>query len=126
MAVTEAIARFQIVARDREQEVQWLSGGNQQKVLIAKLLMTKARILLLFDVTRGVDVGTKPQIFGFMRELASSGATRSSSTPPMPANRAMADRVAVMAEGRVVATLDGAGLSEEAILRAAVQADVES
>ena len=73
-AVDDAIKRFQIVARDPEQEVQWLSGGNQQKVLIAKLLQTDARILLfLFDVTRGVDVGTKPQIFGFMRELAARG-----------------------------------------------------
>lgn len=126
VAVTEAIARFQIVARDREQEVQWLSGGNQQKVLIAKLLMTKARILLLFDVTRGVDVGTKPQIFGFMRELASSGYSILFYSTDASELAAMADRVAVMAEGRIVATLDGSGLSEEAILRAAVQADVES
>jgi ribose transport system ATP-binding protein len=125
-AVSEAIARFQIVARDSEQEVQWLSGGNQQKVLIAKLLMTKARILLLFDVTRGVDVGTKPQIFGFMRELASSGYSILFYSTDASELAAMADRVAVMAEGRIVATLDGSGLTEEAILRAAVQADVGS
>ena len=121
-AVDDAIKRFQIVARDPEQEVQWLSGGNQQKVLIAKLLMTDARILLLFDVTRGVDVGTKPQIFGFMRELASRGYAILFYSTDASELAHMTDRVAVMAEGRVVTTLDGAGLTEESILRAAVQA----
>ena len=121
-AVDDAIKRFQIVARDPEQEVQWLSGGNQQKVLIAKLLMTDARILLLFDVTRGVDVGTKPQIFGFMRELASRGYAILFYSTDASELAHMTDRVAVMAEGRIVTTLDGAGLTEESILRAAVQA----
>ena len=121
-AVDDAIKRFQIVARDPEQEVQWLSGGNQQKVLIAKLLMTDARILLLFDVTRGVDVGTKPQIFGFMRELASRGYAILFYSTDASELAHLTDRVAVMAEGRVVTTLDRAGLTEESILRAAVQA----
>jgi ribose transport system ATP-binding protein len=121
-SVAGAIKRLQIVARDPEQEVQWLSGGNQQKVLIAKLLMTNARILLLFDVTRGVDVGTKPQIFGFMRELVSKGYSILFYSTDASELEHMADRVAVMAEGRIVTTLDGARLNEETILRAAVQA----
>ena len=121
-AVDSAIRRFQIVARDQEQEVQWLSGGNQQKVLIAKLLMTDARILLLFDVTRGVDVGTKPQIFEFMREFAARGYSMLFYSTDASELAHMSDRVAVMAEGKIVTTLDGSRLSEEAILRAAVQA----
>jgi ribose transport system ATP-binding protein len=121
-AVDSAIRRFQIVARDQEQEVQWLSGGNQQKVLIAKLLMTNARILLLFDVTRGVDVGTKPQIFDFMRELAGRGFSILFYSTDAGELAHMADRVAVMAEGKIVTTLDRSHLGEEAILRAAVQA----
>ena len=121
-AVNDAIKRFHIVAQGPEQEVQWLSGGNQQKVLIAKLLMTNAHILLLFDVTRGVDVGTKPQIFGFMRELAGKGYSILFYSTDATELAHMTDRVAVMAEGRIVTTLDGSRLSEEAILRAAVQA----
>jgi ribose transport system ATP-binding protein len=121
-AVDSAIRRFQIVARDQEQEVQWLSGGNQQKVLIAKLLMTNARILLLFDVTRGVDVGTKPQIFDFMRELAGRGYSILFYSTDASELAHMADRVAVMAEGSIVTTLGGSRLNEEAILRAALRA----
>jgi len=120
--VRDAISRFQIVARGPEQAVQWLSGGNQQKVLIAKLLLTKARILLLFDVTRGVDVGTKPQIFSFMREFAQQGYSIVFYSTDASELAHMSDRVAVMAEGRIVTTLDGSNLTEESILRAAVQA----
>jgi ribose transport system ATP-binding protein len=125
-AVDSAIRRFQIIARDQEQEVQWLSGGNQQKVLIAKLLMTNARILLLFDVTRGVDVGTKPQIFEFMRELAGKRYSILFYSTDASELAHMADRVAVMAEGKIVTTLQGSRLSEEAILRAAVQVGDQS
>jgi ribose transport system ATP-binding protein len=112
-AVDSAIRRFQIVARDQEQEVQWLSG---------KLLMTNARILLLFDVTRGVDVGTKPQIFDFMRELAGKGYSILFYSTDASELAHMADRVAVMAEGSIVTTLQGSRLNEEAILRAALRA----
>jgi ribose transport system ATP-binding protein len=120
--VSDAISRFQIVARGPEQEVQWLSGGNQQKVLIAKLLLTNARVLLLFDVTRGIDVGTRPQIFAFMRELARQGCSILFYSTDASELAHMTDRVAVMAEGRIVATLRGSNLTEESILRAAVQA----
>ena len=61
--VAGAIERLRIKVSTPEQEVGTLSGGNQQKVVFAKLLMTEARILLLYDPTRGVDVGTKAEIF---------------------------------------------------------------
>ncbi len=121
--VEEAISRFQIVARNQEQDTQWLSGGNQQKVLIAKLLLTNARILLLFDVTRGVDVGTKAQIFTFMRDLARQGYSMLFYSTDAGELANMADRVMVMAEGHIVAALTGEDLTEESIVRAAVRGD---
>jgi ribose transport system ATP-binding protein len=121
--VDDVIKRFQIVARDQDQQVRWLSGGNQQKVLIAKYLLSDARILLLFDVTRGVDVGTKPQIFNFMRELAHQGYSVLFYSTDAAELVHMANRVAVIADGRVVATLEGSALTEERLLRAAVQGE---
>ena len=97
-------------------------GWQSAEGVDCKALMTDARILLLFDVTRGVDVGTKPQIFEFMREFASRGYSMLFYSTDASELAHMSDRVAVMAEGKIVTTLDGSRLSEEAILRAAVQA----
>jgi len=123
--VDDAIDRFQIVARDREQQVRWLSGGNQQKVVIAKLLLTDARVLLLYDVTRGVDVGTKQQIFSLMRSLAARGCSILFYSTDASELVNMCDRIAVMADGRIVATLGGESLTEANLVRAAVQGTVE-
>jgi ribose transport system ATP-binding protein len=123
--VERAIAQFQIVARNAEQQVRWLSGGNQQKVVIAKLLLTDARLLLLYDVTRGVDVGTKEQIFTLMRSLAARGYSMLFYSTDASELINMCDRIAVMAEGQIVATLSGEGLTEENLIRAAVQGTVE-
>jgi ribose transport system ATP-binding protein len=123
--VDDAIDRFQIVARDREQQVRWLSGGNQQKVVIAKLLLTDARVLLFYDVTRGVDVGTKQQIFSLMRSLAARGCSILFYSTEASELVNMCDRIAVMADGRIVATLGGESLTEENLVRAAVQGTVE-
>ena len=71
--VDGAVAQLRIKTDSIEQPAGTLSGGNQQKVVLAKLLATEARILLFFDPTRGVDVGTKAEIFALMRDLASRG-----------------------------------------------------
>jgi len=116
-----AIKRLSIGAAGADQPVRWLSGGNQQKVVIAKLLLTEARILLLYDLTRGVDVGTKAQIFELMRELATEGYAMLFYSTDASELVNVADRVAVMLDGRVNAVLEGAELTEESIVRAAVK-----
>ena len=78
-----------------------LSGGNQQKVVIAKLLLTQARVLLLYDLTRGVDVGTKGEIFRLMRNLADEGYAILFFSTDMQELLHVADRVAVLSDGTV-------------------------
>ena len=71
--VDELVARLNIRVGDVRDAVASLSGGNQQKVVIAKWLVTEARILLLMDPTRGIDVGTKQELYALMRQLADEG-----------------------------------------------------
>jgi ribose transport system ATP-binding protein len=119
--VARAVERLQISTRGHDQAVRWLSGGNQQKVVIAKMLLTEARILLLYDLTRGVDVGTKAQIFALMRELAREGYAMLFHSTDAGELVNVADRVAVMLDGRVNAVLEGDALTEEGIVGAAVK-----
>jgi ribose transport system ATP-binding protein len=116
--VHEAIERLNIKAT-LEQPVTTLSGGNQQKVVIAKLLLLGTKILLFHDLTRGIDVGTKAQIFALLRELAASGHSILFYSSDNQELTHMCDRVLVLSRGRLVATLEGAELTEAQILRAA-------
>lgn len=116
--VAGAIRRLQIKVDSPEQTAGTLSGGNQQKVVLAKLLLTSARILLFYDPTRGVDVGTKAEIFRLMRDLAAQGYAILFYSTDLPELVHVADRVAVMSYGRVAAVLDAEGLDEERILHA--------
>ena len=103
--------------------MQALSGGNQQKVALAKWMPHDPLVLLLNDPTRGVDVETKREIYIMLRQFAAAGKAvvlLSSDTPELVH---LCDRVAVMREGRMVAMLDRTELSEEAIVAAAVGAD---
>lgn len=89
-----------------EQLIKNLSGGNQQKVLIARWLLTNPEILILDEPTRGIDVGAKYEIYSIMRELARSGKSIIMISSEMPELIGMSDRVMVMCEGRVTAILD--------------------
>ena len=95
-----------------------LSGGNQQKVVLAKLLATEAKILLFFDPTRGVDVGTKAEIFALMRDLAARGFAILFFSTDLAELANVADRTLVMSYGRITATLEGAAMTEGTILSA--------
>lgn len=118
--VKEMVDFLRIKAGTPEQLAGTLSGGNQQKVIFGKMLLTQARVLLLYDPTRGVDVGTKGEIFQLMRDLAAKGYAILFHSSDMPELVHVADRVMVMRNGRVAATLAGEAISEEAILRAAM------
>ena len=115
-----AMRQLNVVARGMDQPVGNLSGGNQQKVVIAKLLQTRAHILLLYDLTRGVDVGTKADIFQLMRDLVARGYAILFYSTDMQELIHVADRIVVLSDGAITATLEGAAMTEEHILRASI------
>jgi ribose transport system ATP-binding protein len=119
-AVRRVTADLQVQSNGLDQLAGQLSGGNQQKLVLAKALLTEARVLLLYDPTRGVDVGTKAQIFQLMRDLAAEGYSFVFYSTDLQELVEMSDRIAVMSEGRIVTELDGADMTEEQILRAAM------
>jgi ribose transport system ATP-binding protein len=123
-AVMEPIARLAIDTRAQRQ-VRRLSGGNQQKVSVARWLATGFRVLLCFDPTRGIDVGTKRQIYALLRELTDQGAAILLYTSELAEVRLVCDRVLVLYEGKVVREMAGASAEEVDLLSAAHGLTVE-
>ena len=101
-----------------QRQVRRLSGGNQQKVTIARWLANGFQTLLCFDPTRGIDVGTKRQIYALLRQLASDGAAVLLFTSELAEIPLVCDRVVCLYGGRVTAELDAAGADEATLLRA--------
>jgi ribose transport system ATP-binding protein len=118
--VQDMVRSLRIKAESPEQPAGSLSGGNQQKVLLGKMLLSEARILLLYDPTRGVDVGTKGEIFQLMRELASKRYAILFYSSDLSELVHMANRVMVLRQGRVATELRGDEITENNMLRAAV------
>ncbi len=112
-------ARFRLACRNTDQAVSELSGGNQQKVVLAKWLMTQPKLLILDEPTRGVDVGAKSEVHRIIRELAQEGMAVLMISSDLPEVLHLSDRIAVMREGRIVAQLNGAEATEEQIMFAA-------
>ena len=102
-----------------EDPVGFLSGGNQQKVVLAKWLATEPKLLILDEPTRGIDVGTKSEVHRLMSELAGRGLAVLMISSELPEVLGMADRVLVMHEGRLTGELARAEADEEAVMRAA-------
>jgi ribose transport system ATP-binding protein len=120
--VGSVIDRLQIKTRDAAlQQVGTLSGGNQQKVLIGRWLATQPDVLLLFDITRGVDVGTKHDIYELVVKLASEGKALLYYSSETEEIAQLCHRVLVMREGRVVSELSGDGADAESIVAAALR-----
>jgi ribose transport system ATP-binding protein len=103
-----------------------LSGGNQQKVVIAKWLMRQPRIILLNDPTRGIDVGTKQEIYQLMRKLADAGAAILFYSTDYDELIGCCDRVLVLYDGGVKRELVGADITEHALIASALNIDGES
>ena len=110
-----------IKAWSTEQPVGQLSGGNQQKVVIAKWLYRDCDILIFDEPTRGIDVGAKFEIYTIIAELAQQGKSIVMITSEMPELLGMSDRIMVMCEGRVSGFLEGIRASQEEIMRLAAQ-----
>ncbi|HZS88755.1 MAG TPA: sugar ABC transporter ATP-binding protein [Chloroflexota bacterium] len=104
-----------------DQPVGALSGGNQQKVLIGRWLLTQARILLLYDITRGVDVATKHDIYELIRRLSEQGHTLLLYSTDTEEIAHVCHRILIMREGRFVSELSGPNISPEAIVAAAIR-----
>nr|WP_240974440.1 sugar ABC transporter ATP-binding protein [Arthrobacter sp. SF27] len=107
---------LEVIARDLDQEVQYLSGGNQQKVVLAKWLAISPRVVLLDEPTRGIDVGAKIAVYRLMRQLAAEDKAVLMVSSELPEVIGMSDRIIVMRDGRIAGELP-AGATEEQILQ---------
>ena len=113
-------AKLNIKAPSVEARAADLSGGNQQKVVLAKWLSLDPRVLIFDEPTRGIDVGAKAEIYQLMRRLAESGVAIIMISSDMEEILGESDRVAVMHEGAITGVLERQECSEEAIMKLAV------
>ena len=116
--VSNAVKRLQIDTR-AESQLRRLSGGNQQKVVIARWIATGFQTLLCFDPTRGIDIGTKHQIYRLLREMADAGSSVLLFTSELPEIALVCDRTIVLFGGEIVAEMPASEADEETLLRAA-------
>jgi ABC-type sugar transport system ATPase subunit len=120
--VAESMRRLQIRPPLPDTPVENLSGGNQQKVVLAKWLVAQPRLIVLDEPTRGVDVGAKAEIYGRMRELTRQGVGIVMVSSELPELLGMSDRIVVFHEGRAVGELSGAAATEQAVMHLATGA----
>jgi len=116
----EEITRLRIKLAGPEQPIGELSGGNQQKAILARWLLTNPRILILDEPTRGIDIGVKAEFYDIIFALAARGCAILLISSEMPELLALSDRIAVMCEGRLTAVLNREEASQDAIMHAAV------
>lgn len=117
------VDKLRIATPSTNRLAQYLSGGNQQKVVLAKWLCTKAKIFIFDEPTRGIDVGAKAEIHGFMNELVKEGAAVLMISSELPEIIGMSDRVYVMREGKIMAELPHVEATQERIIHFAMGAD---
>jgi ABC-type sugar transport system ATPase subunit len=118
-AVVQSIKQLAIKTAGGAAPVTSLSGGNQQKCILARWLLVEPKVLLLDEPTRGIDVGAKSEIYQLIRLLASQGRAIIITSSELPELLAVSDRIIVLCEGRLAAEIPRAGATEEAIMHAA-------
>ncbi|OZG74172.1 ribonucleotide-diphosphate reductase subunit alpha [Hahella sp. CCB-MM4] len=116
-SVDELMAKVRVKAPDGETPVVNLSGGNQQKVVIARWLNHECRVLIFDEPTRGIDVGAKAEIYRLMKQLTALGVSIIMISSELPEVVGVSDRVAVFRQGRIVATLEGDAVNSNEIMR---------
>ena len=114
--------RLDVRAANWEQRLGELSGGNQQKVVIAKWLATRPKVIILDEPTKGIDVGSKAAVHDFIGELAEEGLAVILISSELPEIMGLADRAIVMQEGRIANVFDRGTWSAESIVSAATGA----
>src|SRR5690606_21304032 len=116
-ALERAVRRFDIRARDASVRVGQLSGGNQQKLMLGKTMESEPDIIIMDEPTRGIDVGTKQQIYHIIAALAAEGKSIIVISSEMQEVIGLSHRVVVMREGRMAGVLEGAEIVEEELMR---------
>ncbi|WP_092926822.1 MULTISPECIES: ribose ABC transporter ATP-binding protein RbsA [Romboutsia] len=119
--VNSYIDKINIKTPSQEQLIRNLSGGNQQKVAIAKALLTNPDVLILDEPTRGVDVGAKKEIYDLINDFKSKGKAVIMISSEMPEILGLSDRILVLSQGRITGEFDKEEVSQEAILKCAVE-----
>ena len=119
-ALSRAIEEFDVRAPTRQVRVGNLSGGNQQKLLLAKTMLAEPDIVIIDEPTRGIDIGTKQQIYGFIQRLAAAGKSVIVVSSEMAEIIGLSHRVVVMRAGRVTGVLEGEDINEDTIVRHAM------
>lgn len=120
-AVAGSIARLSIKTAGGKAAITSLSGGNQQKCILARWLLVNPKVLLLDEPTRGIDIGAKAEIHALMRRLAGEGMAILAASSELPELLAVCDRILVLCEGRLTAEFARAEAGEEAIMEAATR-----
>ena len=119
----EYMKKMSIKAPGISQQTNHLSGGNQQKVLLARLIYANPELLILDEPTRGIDVGAKYEIYTIINELAAQGKCIIVISSELPEVLGISDRIYVMNEGRIIGEYDKNDASQEKIMRIIVQSD---
>jgi rhamnose transport system ATP-binding protein len=114
-------SRLEVKTNALDMNATTMSGGNQQKVVIAKWLATEPKLLIIDEPTRGIDVGTKAEVHRLLSELAGQGMAILMISSELPEVLGMADRVLVVCEGRLTADIDRDDATPENVMRAATQ-----
>lgn len=118
--VIDYIKKIRIKTPNPEQLIKNLSGGNQQKVILAKWLLTKPEVLIIDEPTRGIDVGAKKEIYELLNELKESGKAIIMISSDMPEVLGISDRILVMSEGKITGEVSREEATQEKIMKLAV------
>jgi len=123
---SEYVKQLQIKTPSVQKQVKLLSGGNQQKIVIAKWLLRDCDVLFFDEPTRGIDIGAKSEIYKLLDELAAQGKAIVMISSELPEVLRMSHRILVMCEGRITGELPGRTATQEAIMELATQRDAEA
>ncbi len=122
---SEEVEKYSIKVSSIKQKVKTLSGGNQQKVVLAKVLRKAPKVIFMVEPTRGIDVGAKVDVYKIVNNLANAGIGVVFISSELPEIVRLCDRVMVMHRGRSMGILEGAGITQENILKLATGVDVK-
>ncbi|MCP1105739.1 xylose ABC transporter ATP-binding protein [Serratia nevei] len=123
--IRRSLAQLKVKTASPELAIGRLSGGNQQKAILAKCLLLKPKILILDEPTRGIDIGAKHEIYKLINQLVLEGIAVIVVSSELPEILGLSDRVLVMHQGRIKASLDNRGLTQQQVMEAALRSETD-
>lgn len=123
--IRQSLAQLKVKTSSPELAIARLSGGNQQKAILAKCLLLKPKILILDEPTRGIDIGAKQEIYKLINQLVQQGIAVIVVSSELPEVLGLSDRVLVMHQGRIKASLINRGLTQEQVMEAALRSETD-